>query len=223
MPDHAIMTRIRTALIACAASIGLAAVPVLAALPPAHAWEIGPIIKGRNYSHNMPVRPTPVREGFQIDFPYPDAAAGHIHYVTFPHGSLTGKSRIVMRYRIDAAPGTRFVPQEYPDRPAVLSLYFQQRGDTWTAKGRYETYRWYSPASTVVPVTPGEHVLSVDLDDQWISVFGKTPDLKPGGFRAALANTGRVGFTLGTKNDGRGHGVFATAPATLTVTSFEVL
>lgn len=199
------------------------AVPALAALPPAQAWEIGPIIKGRSYSQNMPLRPTAVHDGFRIAFPFPDKAAGHVHYVTFPHGPLAGKSRIVMRYRIEAAPGTRFVPQEYPDREAVLSLYFQQRGDTWTAKGRYETYRWYSPASTVVPLRPGEHVLSVDLEGDWISVYGKPPAMKPEGFREALANTARVGFTLGTVRDGRGHGVFATGPATLTVTSFDVL
>src|SRR5690606_37612620 len=173
-------------------------------------------------SHNMPLRPTPTREGFQIDFPWPDARAGHIHYVTFRHGPLEGKRRIVMRYRIDAEPGVRFAPQEFPDRQAVLSLYFQQRGDTWTAKGPYETYRWYSPAKTVVPITPGEHEISVDLEGDWISVYGKTPSLKPDGFRRALANTARVGFTLGTVADGRGHGVFATGPATLTVTSFEI-
>lgn len=198
------------------------AMPALAALPPAQAWEIGPIIKGRSYSHNMPLRPTPSRDGIRIDFPYPDARAGHVHYVTFRHGPLEGKRRIEMHFRIDAEPGVRFVPQEFPAREAVLSLYFQQRGDTWTAKGPYETYRWYSPANAVVPLTPGEHKIAVDLKGDWISVYGKTPTLKPEGFRRALANTARVGFTLGTVNDGRGHGVFATGPATLTVTSFEV-
>lgn len=203
--------------------LALAAAGAATAMPDARIWEIGPVIKGRNYSQNMPLRPSPAGEGVQIDFPFPDRAAGHIHYVTFPHGPLAGKRRIVMRYRIDAAPGTRFVPQEFPDREAVLSLYFQQRGDRWTAKGRYETYRWYSPASKVVPLTPGEHVVAIDLADDWISVYGKTPELKPEGFRDALANTARVGFTMGTLRGGRGHGVFATAPASLTVISFEVL
>src|SRR5690606_28624779 len=105
------MIRSKTALIALIA-VAAAAVPALAALPPAQAWEIGPVIKSRNYSHNMPLRPTPTREGFQIDFPWPDARAGHIHYVTFRHGPLEGKRRIVMRYRIDAEPGVRFVPQD---------------------------------------------------------------------------------------------------------------
>lgn len=212
--------------VATKALFGLAAaamaVPVLAALPPAQAWEIGPVIKGRNYSHNMPLHPRPAREGFAIEFPYPNAAAGHVHYVTFRHGPLGDARRIVMRYRIDAEPGVRFVPQEHPDLPATLSLFFQQRGDTWTAKGPYETYRWYAPASKMVSLAQGEHTVSIDLDDAWISVYGKTPDATPGGFRRALADTMRVGFVLGSPA-ARGHGVYATGPARLTVLSFEVL
>lgn len=200
-----------------------AATPVLAELPAARSWEIGPVIRGRNYSLNMAPRPSQVPDGVRINLPYPDRSAGHVHYVTFPYGSLEGKRRIVMRYRIDAPPGTRFVPQEYPDREAVLSLYFQRRGDTWTARGPYETYRWYSPASTVVPLAPGEHVIVADLNDEWVSVLGKTRSMRPAEFAEALAGTARIGFTLGTLKDGRGHGVFATRPATLTVTSFEIL
>lgn len=215
-----VMTRTIASLLAFVAAA--LALPAQAALPPAAAWEIGPVIKGRNYSQNMPLRPTSARDGIRIEFPYPDREAGHVHYVTFRHGPLEGKRRIVMRYRIEAAPGTRFIPQEFPERQAVLSLYFQQRGDNWTAKGPYETYRWYSPAKTVVPLTPGDHEIAIDLEGDWISVYGKTPSLKPEGFRKALANTARVGFTMGTVADGRGHGVFATGPATLTVTSFEI-
>lgn len=195
--------------------------PVSAATPPAQSWEIGPLIRGRNYSVNMPLRPQPVRDGLRIDFPYPDKAAGHVHYVTFRHGPLEGKRRIVMRYRIDAAPGTRFIPQEYPDRTATLSLFFQQRGDTWTAKGPYETYRWYAPNAKVMELAPGQHTIAIDLNDAWISVYGKTPGEVPRSFQNALANTERVGFVMGSAG-GRGHGVFATAPATLTVLSFEV-
>ena len=215
------MNRAKTTLLALVGAASVAAVPALASLPPAQAWEIGPIIKSRNYSFNMPLRPTPTREGFAIDFPWPDARAGHVHYVTFRNGPLEGARRIVMRYRIDAEPGVRFVPQEHPDLPATLSLFFQQRGDTWSAKGPYETYRWYAPASKMIPLTPGEHVVSVDLDDAWVSVYGKTPDARPEGFRRALADTMRVGFVLGSPA-ARGHGVYATGPARLTVLSFEI-
>lgn len=216
------MTRARTLLLALAAASAAIAAPLVAELPAAQAWQIGPIIKSRNYSQNMPLHPTAVRDGMRIDFPYPDASAGHVHYVTFPHGPLEGKRRIVMRYRIDAAPGTRFVPQEQAGLPATVSLFFQQRGDRWTGRGRYETYRWYAPAAQMIALAPGEHVVTVALDDpDWISVQGRTSATLPGGFRAALADTDRVGFVLGSPA-ARGHGVFASRPASLTVIAFEV-
>ena len=78
----------------------LSAVPMAlslaAATPPAQAWEIGPVIRGRNYSVGMPLSPTPARVGWYFDFPNPTANAGHAHYLTFRHGSLAGKRRIVM-------------------------------------------------------------------------------------------------------------------------------
>ena len=215
------MTTIAKALAALAAAAALA-VPALAELPAAGEWQIGPIIKSRNYSVNMPLTPTPARQGMRIDFPWPDAAAGHVHYVTFRHGPLEGKRRIVMRYRIDAERGTRFVPQEHREQTATLSLFFQQRGDTWSARGRYETFRWYSPNETMVPLAPGEYTVAVSLDDPgWISVFGKTAAERREGFRAALADTDRVGFVLGSPS-ARGHGVFASAPARLTILGFDV-
>jgi hypothetical protein len=189
--------------------------------PGAGAWEIGPIIRSRNYSVGMPLRPTPSRRGWYFDFPYPSVDAGHVHYVTFNHGPLTGRSRIVMRYRVDAAPGVRFVSRETPGLPATISLYFQRRGDYWSGS-RFRHYRWYAPDHTVVDLTPGEHQLSVSLNDSWISVRGEPVAANPLAYREAIADTGRVGFVLGTRA-ARGHGVYATGPARLTVTSFQVL
>src|SRR5690606_23855439 len=114
------MAMIRTIASLLAFAAAALALPAQAALPPAAAWEIGPVIKGRNYSHNMPLRPAPARDGVRIDFPWPDARAGHVHYVTCRHGPLEGKRRIVMRFRIDAEPGVRFVPQEFPERQAEI-------------------------------------------------------------------------------------------------------
>src|SRR5687767_14808745 len=60
-------------------------------------WVIGPVIRGRNHSEGVPLHPTPRRGGgWQIDLPQRPSG---VHYVTFPHGSLADKSRIVMRYR----------------------------------------------------------------------------------------------------------------------------
>lgn len=188
----------------------------------AGAWQIGPVIGRRNHSVGMPLSPRPGRGGWFFDFPYPSVRAGHVHYVTFNHGSLAGKRRIVMRYRIDAAPGVRFVPREKPSLPATVSLFFQRRGDTWSGRGPYETYRWWSPNNMVLDLRPGVHELSVGLSQEWISVNGRPASALPAEYQEAIRNAGRVGFVLGTR-EARGHGVFSTGPARLTVLSFRVI
>jgi hypothetical protein len=189
----------------------------------ADSWQIGPIIRGRNYSVGMPLQPSPERRGWSFDIPSPDVRAGHVHYLTFNAGSLAGKRRIVMRYRIDAPRGTRFVPREYPEEPAIMSMYFQRRGDSWSARGRYEHYRWYAAPHKVVQVAPGEHVVSIDLvPSEWISLAFRPGTENPDAFAEAIAQSDRVGFVFGAPL-GRGHGAFATAPARFTVLSFEVI
>jgi hypothetical protein len=189
----------------------------------ANRWEIGPIIRGKNHSVGMPLSPAPTRGGWSFDFPVGSAAAGHVHYVTFRPGSLAGKSRIVVRYRVDAKPGTRFVPQANPDQTATVSLYFQRRGDSWTGKGSYEHYRWFAPSATVRPIAPGEQEISIALDDpQWTSVLGKPAATDPGAIRGALADIDRIGLLFGTTY-ARGHGVYATRPAKFTLLSFRIL
>lgn len=192
-----------------------------AGAPGADAWEIGPIIRSRNHSVGMPLQPTPSRQGWFFDFPYPSVGAGHVHYVTFNHGPLTGRTRIVMRYRVDAEPGVRFMSRESPGLPATISLVFQRRGDNWSGRGRYAAYRWYAPSQTVMPITPGEHVMTVSLGDNWTSVQGGSAAVDPVGFRDAIDEADRVGMVFGT-TIARGHGVFATGPARLTVLSFRV-
>ena len=185
----------------------------------ARGWVIGPIIRGRNYSRGMPLHPTPRRGGgFHIDLP---SAPGSVHYVTFPHGSLAGKSRIVMRYRVEAAPGVRIAPRTEPNGPSILTLYFQRRGDNWSARGPFETYRWYATFASHMPITAGEHEMVAPLDANWTSVMTSTARNDPRACRDALANADQVGFVLGG-GDGYGHGVFATGPARLVVTEFRV-
>lgn len=185
-------------------------------------WEIGPIIRGKNYSQGMPLRPRPARTGWQFDFPVGSAAAGHVHYVSFRPGPISPAARLVIRYRVDARPGTRFIPQESPDRPATVSLYFQRRGDNWSAKGRYEHFRWYAPAATVRTIAPGEREISVRFDDpNWISVLGQTAGANPRALETALANIDRIGLVFGSAA-ARGHGVYASAPARFTLLSFDI-
>lgn len=197
---------------------------IAAAAPGADDWEIGPVIRGKNYSVGMPAAPFPTRGGgWTFDFPAPDVDAGHVHYVTFRPGSLRGKSRIVVRYRIDAAPGARFVAKEYPDRTATVALYMQRRGDSWTAKGGYRYYRWYAPVATMRALAPGEAEMSVRLDDpNWSSVMADRASGNRAAMAAALDDMGRIGLVFGSAG-GRGHGVFATAPARFTLLSFRIV
>lgn len=205
--------------IAAACAVGSIAI---ASTPPAQQWEIGPIIRGKNYSVGMPLHPAPTPRGWYFDFPHNSRANGHVHYVTFAPGSLAGKARIVVRYQVTAAPGARFVPQEHPELPGTVSLFFQRRGDTWSARGRFEHYRWYAPNHAVQNIAPGVHQMTVSLrDPEWISVFGRNASGNPAAYAAALRDTDRLGLVFGS-TAARGHGVFATAPAKFELLSFVV-
>ena len=190
-----------------------------AAPPPASAWTIGPVIRGRNYSHEMPVSPTAGPRGsFHIDLP---RAPGSVHYVTFPHGPLAGKSRIVLRYRIEAGSGVRIAPRNHPaEMRALITPYFQRRGDSWSGRGRFETYRWYATFASRA-LTPGTFEIVAPLDARWTAVERSDALGARAAFRDAIADADQIGFVLGG-GDGYGHGVYATGRARLVVTDFRV-
>lgn len=197
--------------------------PGTAAAQVSALWEIGPVIRNRNYSAGMPSSPIPSRSGWTFEFPYPDPRAGHVHYVTAPTGSLAGKTRIVVRYRIDAAPGVVLSPQEAPGAPATLALYFQRRGDNWSSRGPFEHFRWYATHANRKQLTPGEHEISLDLNGRnWKSLRSATGADVPEQFAAALADAGRVGFVFGG-GAAAGHGVFASGPARFELLDFRVI
>jgi hypothetical protein len=180
---------------------------------------IGPIVRGRNYSRGMPLHPTPRRNGgWQIELP---RAPGSVHYVTFPHGSLAGKSRIVMRYRIEADPGVQILPRSDPGSASIITLYFQRGGDNWSGRGRFEAYRWYATFASQSPIKPGDHIMVAPLNSKWTAVETSSAQSNPAGFRDAVYGADQVGFVLGG-GDGYGHGVFATGRARLIVTEFRV-
>ncbi|MDP8993978.1 MAG: hypothetical protein M3N07_03190 [Pseudomonadota bacterium] len=184
-----------------------------------NAWVIGPIIRGRNYSEGAPLHPTPRRDGgWHIDLPQ---APGSVHYVTFRHGSLAGKRRIVMRYRLEADPGVRLLAASDGRSPSIITLYFQRAGDNWSGRRRFETYRWYATFASQTPIRPGEHVIVAPLDANWTAVGTSSAASNPAAFREAVAEADQVGFVLGG-GDGYGHGVFATGRARLIVTDFRV-
>lgn len=206
------------AVIAGAAPSTLLAQP---ASRPADDWTIGPVIRGRNYSVGMPLRPDPAPGAeWSFDFPGPRVSDGHVHYVTRDTGPLTGARGISMRYRIDARPGTRFVPQEHPDLPGAISLYVQEYGDDWRARrGRSEFSRWYSPHARVQELSPGEHDLTIMFDEAWISVLGGS---NPAQLQDTLRRAETIGMTFGSRQ-ARGHGVFATQPARFTLLDYAVI
>lgn len=192
----------------------------LAAMPPAPAWEIGPRVRGQNYSVGMPARPSPGPRGSLVmDFPV--AGSGEVDALTTAVGPLAGASQITMRYRVDAARGARFVAAETPNERATVSLYFQQARDNWSAKGRYASYRWYAPARAVIPLAPGEHTVTVRFDETWTNVNGQPNHRVPEGFASALRNTARIGLAFGSSSR-RSHGVYVTRPATFTLPSLDI-
>jgi hypothetical protein len=182
------------------------------------SWEIGPIINGHNYSVGIALHPRKTSDGFVIDIPQ---SPGHVHYVTFQHGPLDDK-RIIMDFRVEASDGVTIHPRNYPTTIGTLTLYFQRFADDWSGDGKYETYRWYASSASLALV-PGEtHRLTLSATDWWSAVRSSTVATAPDEYHAARANTDRVGFVLGG-GDGIGHGVYATGPARIVVTRFEVV
>lgn len=207
------------AILALASGIATVTAATLAAAPPtASAWEIGPIIRGQNYSFGAPLSPAAVRGGMIVPIP---RAPGSVHYVTKPSGSLAEARRIVMHYRVELAPGAQIFARTAPHLPALLTLYFQRGGDDWSGRGRFESYRWYATFATHTGIGAGDYTMIAPLDAIWTAVERSSARSNPGGFAAARAEADRIGFVLGG-GDGYGHGVYATGPARIVVTDFHV-
>lgn len=182
-------------------------------LPPVieQQWQIGPVIDGENYSVGMPL----YMSGNSFSFPlFP----GHINYITKPVNGLAGKSKITIRYRIEASADVKLIPKCCSQLPSIgPTLYFQRRGDDWNKDG----WRWWSTFATKMPIEPGEFEISVSLNDNWTSVEKMTAKNNPVEFKAAIDNAARVGFTFGG-GDGYGHGVYATGPAKFVLEDFII-
>ena len=121
----------------------------------------------------------------------------------------------------DAASGTRFIADEAPAETATISLYFQRAGDNWSGRGRYQSYRWYSPAQAVVPLTRGEHTVVVHFDERWTDVHGASSTELREPFRDALNDTETLGIAFGSSSL-RSHGVYATGPARFTLIDLDI-
>jgi hypothetical protein len=171
------------------------------------AWNIGPVINGRNYSPGMPPSSPDGALTFPVGYPNSDhAVISSVHYVTRPLG-LIGKTRVRMTFEIIGS--GPFKSTELPDQlPPYVVLYFQRDGDNWSGTGAFESYRWWS--NDFVTLAPGVHTLEVPLTrDAWVSVT--TNQASPQDFAAAMANASAVGFTFGGAG-GKGHGAYSETP-----------
>ena len=140
-------------------------------------------------------------------------------YVTYKYGSLSGKSRIRMRYRIEAAdPMVKFLPKCCPELLGMgPTMYLQDKDDDWEKEGK----RWWATFNSPWPIVPGEFEIIVPLNGKWTSVYTWSAEDRPAEFADTLLNAERIGFTFGG-GDGYGHGTYATGPARMVVTSFVV-
>lgn len=180
------------------------------------SWQLGPIVNGENYTTGANVGVYP--DGWYIDVPPPP---GSVHYVTMATGPLTGKSKIVMEFRVETGPGAKIVPSDVPQLTSMLSLYFERANLCWTAA--CETQRWYSVGfANVRPLVAGSYVLEAPFDANWTAVLTTSRASNPAAFADTMANAGRVGFVLGGGN-GAGHGVYAVGGAArIVITKFTV-
>lgn len=162
-------------------------------------WSAGPIGKDGNHSKNV--------EAVGNGFTFPVGVDG-IHYFTKARGPITGDS-ISVNCEIVAAPDVRFVGVE-DGAPGTMSVYIA--GPDWRAPHG----RWYCPVEYRTPITAGNHAITVPLDGLWMGATDDNSATAPAQFLECLANPGRIGVVFGG-NEGRGHGVYATGPARLTI------
>lgn len=181
----------------------------------AASWEIGPVIRGKNYSLNMPLRPTQDADRtWFLEFG-PESGP---HYVTFPHGSLVGKTVIRGRFKIEGPPGARIWGKACPDQPSSLTLFFMSANPDWYGDGG----RWWATFATKRPLEVGaEFEVVARLDANWTSVLTMSRESGPREFEDALANADRVGFTFGDC-ESFGHGARATTTVRFRVLDFRV-
>lgn len=186
----------------------------------ANEWQIGPIIDGKNYSHNVPPHPMQAGNSWSIEFPNSDG----VHYVTADTGPLTLNNTIILAYRVEADPGAQFVASSAPTTPAMgPTLYFERCNDDWSGTGQYETYRWWATFATPFPMVPGTFQVSVPMNGKWTAVMSSNAQDQSAAFQAALANACRIGFTFGG-GTGYGHGAFVTGGhGRVIVDSFKVM
>ena len=162
---------------------------------------IGPWINGKCRSRGYRLRPERLGDGWTV-YIEPGQELRAVQDFGF---RITGK---VLRFRYRCK--GQFTPSEAPERPALVSLVIQRKGDDWSAYGEKANYRLYSPA---FPLTEGEHSFDVQLEG-WTNVWGKPADMAP-----VIRDLSNLAVAFGHRG-GRMHGV--TGSGTFTLVELEL-
>lgn len=140
------------------------------------------------------------------------------HYITKPSGALTAASEIRLHYRVEMGPGIEIKPSSDPSFLSVgPTIYFQVCHDDMRTDGN----RWWATFASPMPIVAGDFSIVAPMKAKWTSVIKMNSLDNAANFQSARANVCRIGFTLGG-GTGYGHGVFATGPAKIIITSFTV-
>lgn len=164
-----------------------------------NGWLIGPFVNGKNHSKNMPLRPEITSTGWCIGL----TTDSKVDAVLTNCDGVSGTIRA--KFRIKGS----VVPFEQHDSSPLISLYFQQKGDNWSAKGDMQYYRWYSGQIATFVAGDGELIIPL-TPELWGSVFGRNGADHSERFAEAMKNAHRVGIVFGW-SAGRSHGVTGNA------------
>ena len=169
-------------------------------------WYFGPIIKGKNWSKGMPKRPDFTPDPSRIlEFEMPVGIGAEVDYLVGDPITLTGKDKLLFAFDYQ---GPEPYPVEGPSAPATATICLMRRGDNWSAKGKYEHYRWYQP-TPLLRIKEGKWAVELSLTEgEWTNVFGRKAKDYPEQFDACLKNLGNIAICFGTRR-ARGHGVRA--------------
>jgi hypothetical protein len=200
-------------------------------------WIVGPVVHGENRSPGAWVQRNHEGAILAVHIPYGTLGdgtvgdrIGELSGITYVHGSLAGKTRIVARFRIEGEEGVTLQPSQAGYTNATATLFFQRAGDNWGAQGKYEAYRWFATQHTIYNLAVGgEYEISAPLDAGWTATQVSTLEANPtppavynlSGFRDALASAESVGIVFGG-GDGFAHGIYASGPARFVLIGFKL-
>ena len=169
-------------------------------------YYIGPYVKGKNYSQNMPKHPALIEDGFIVDV----TQMQEMDYITRKAPDLTRLKYI----KVTLDQEGEVFQAEYPGETPTVSLFIQRKGDDWTRSKAH--YRWWK--GHVFELRPGSQTDLVEVGPNFQSTLpGMTYDKLSAQFHQALQDASRIGVTFGG-HKALGHGVRGNPKATIKMT-----